>query len=115
LVLAARALALLWAGFWLFFVIAESWVCHTPVPMALPWVAMGLVFLFLAILPWRWERMGGLLPVMVGLSAEVAYAIWSPARLLVGIRVLTTVLLAGPPLTAGIVFLTHGWALRAGG
>jgi hypothetical protein len=52
-VLLARALALLWAGFWMFFFVAESWAWHTPVPVALPWVGVGLLFF------WRWYRGAG--------------------------------------------------------
>jgi hypothetical protein len=107
LALLARALALSWAGFWIFFVVAESAVWHTPVRVALPWAGVGLFFVFLALVPWRWEIAGGLLLMIVGLSGGVAYAIWSPPRLAVASRVLTTVVISGPPLTAGILFLMH--------
>jgi hypothetical protein len=113
LALSARALALSWAGFWMFVFVAESWAWHTPVRVALPWVGLGLLFVFLALVPWRWELMGGLLLVVVGLSAGVAYAIWSPPRLPVGSRVLTTVVFSGPPLAAGILFLMHRRAVTA--
>lgn len=108
LALLACALALLWAGFWMFFFVAESWAWHTPVLVALPWVGVGLLFVFLALVPWRWELPGGLLLVVVGLSAGVAYAIWSPPRgLPVVSRVLTTVVFSVPPLAAGILFWLH--------
>jgi hypothetical protein len=107
LALLARALALSWAGFWMVFFLAESAAWHTPVPVALPWVGMGLLFVFLALVPWRWEMTGGLLLVVVGLSAGVAYAIWSPPQLSTGSRVLTTVVFGAPPLAAGILFLMH--------
>jgi hypothetical protein len=42
----ARALALLWAGFWMFFLVIESAVWHTPVSVALPWVGVGLLLSF---------------------------------------------------------------------
>jgi len=60
LVFLPRGLALLWAGFWMFFFVAESWAWQTPVLAALPWVGVGLFFVLLALLPWRWERTGGL-------------------------------------------------------
>lgn len=114
LLLLARALALVWAGFWMFVLIAESWAWHTPVPMALPWMGLGLLFVFLALLPWRWELTGGLLLVVVGLLAGVAYAIWSPPQLPVASRVLTTVVFSVPPLAAGILLLVHRRVMIAG-
>ncbi len=107
LALLARALALLWAGFWMFFFVVESAVWHTPVPLALPWVAVGLLFIFSALLPWRWEMIGGLLLVVVGLSAGVVHAIWWPSRLL------TTVVFSAPPIAAGILFLIHRRSVTA--
>ena len=106
LALLARALALLWAGFWMFFFVVESWVWYTPVLVALPWVGLGLLFVFLALVPWRWERTGALLLMLVGLSAGGAYAIWSPPWLPAASRALATIAFSGPPLVAGILFLT---------
>jgi hypothetical protein len=97
----ARALALSWAGFWTFFFVAESAVCHTRVPQALPWVGVGLLFLFVALVPWRWEMTGGALLMVVGLSVGVAHAIWRLGR------VLTTIVFSAPPLAAEILFLMH--------
>lgn len=103
----ARALALSWAGFWVVFFVAESAAWHTPVRLALPWVGVGLLFVFLALVPWRWEMPGGFLLVLVGLIAGVAYAMWSPPGLSVASRVLTTLVFSGPPISAGILFLMH--------
>ncbi len=113
LALLARALALSWAGFWMFFFVAESWTWHTPVRAALPWVGVGLLFVLLALIPWRWERTGGLLLVVAGLSAGIAYAVWSPP-LPVATRVLTTLVFGAPPLAAGVLFLVCRRALKAG-
>jgi hypothetical protein len=62
----ARALALSWAGFWMFFFVAESAAWHTPVRVLLAWVGMGLLFVFMALVPWRWETAGGLLLMASG-------------------------------------------------
>lgn len=107
MVLLARALALAWAGFWLFFFTVESLVWHTPARVMLFWTLVGLLFVLLAAAPWRWEVTGGLLLVVAGLLAGPAYAIWSPPQLTLLSRVITTVLLAGPPLVAGVLFLRH--------
>lgn len=97
----------------MFFFIAESWVWHTPAPAALPWVGAGLLFVFVALVPWRWELVGSLLLTVIGLSAGVAYAIWSPPRLPAASRVLTTAAFAAPPAAAGILFLMHRRAVLA--
>ncbi len=109
----ARVLALLWAGFWIFFFVAESWAWHTPALMAAPWVGAGLLFVILALAPWRWEATGGLLLAVVGLLVGVAYAIWAPSWLPLDSRVITSVVFSGPPLLAGILFLMHHRAVTA--
>jgi hypothetical protein len=112
MVLIARVLALLWAGFWLFFFVAEAWVWRTPARVMVSWGGVGLLFVILALLPWRWEVIGGLVLLVFGLSIGVAYPIW-PLHLPLVSRVITTVVLSGPPLAAGIVFLVHHRPLTA--
>jgi len=112
MVFVARALALSWAVFWLFFFVAESWVWRTPARVFASWAGLGLLFVILALVSWRWEATGGLLLVVVGVLIGVAYTIWPPPRLPLVSRVMTTVL-SGPPLVAGILFLRHDRA-RAG-
>ena len=109
-----RALALSWAGFWVFFFVAESWAWHTPIAAALTWLGAGLLFVLVALVPWRWELVGGLLLTVVGLSAGVAYAIWPPPRLPAASRLLTAIVFGGPPIAAGILFLAHRRAVSAG-
>ncbi len=104
---AARALALMWAVFWLFFFVVESLVWHTPALVMASWAGVGLLFVVLALLPWRWERAGGLLLVVAGLLIGVAYTIWAPPGLHPAARLTTTVVLAAPPLVAGLLFLRH--------
>ncbi|MEN6537527.1 MAG: hypothetical protein ABFD60_16825 [Bryobacteraceae bacterium] len=105
IVFIARGLAILWAVFWLFFFVAESWVWHTPALVAAPWAGAGLLFVMLALIPWRWERGGGRLLVAVGVLLGVAYAIWAPAGLSIASRAITTIVLGGPPILAGLLFL----------
>jgi hypothetical protein len=113
IMLIARALALLWAGFWIFFFVAESWVWHSPMRVMALWAGVGLAFVILAIVPWGWEVAGGVLLVVVGFLIGVAYTIWPPPRLPLTSRVITTVALSGPPLVAGILFLIHPRAVTA--
>jgi hypothetical protein len=103
----ARVLALLWAGFWIYFFIAESLASPPPVPIVLSAAGVGLVFIVLAFLPWRWEFTGGLALVIFGVLLGSAYAVWAPSRLSAGVRALTAATFGAPPLLAGILFLVH--------
>ena len=105
--LAARGLALLWAAFWLFFFVVESWAWHTPVNVMALWVGAGLLFLVVALVPWRWEVTGGLVLVAVGLLTGLAYAILAPAGLRPAIRLTGTIAFGAPPILAGLLFLIH--------
>jgi hypothetical protein len=81
--------------------------------VAAPWVGVGLLFVILALAPLRWEATGGVLLVIVGFLIGVAYAIWAPPGLPLASRVITIVVLSGPPLVAGILFLKHHGAVTA--
>jgi hypothetical protein len=113
MVLMARALALLWAGFWIWFFVAECWAWRSPWRAMAFWTAVGLAFSILALLPWKWQKTGGVLLVVSGLLIAVGYARWSTARLPFTSRAITTLLFGGPPLVAGILFLIHPGTLRA--
>ncbi|MFZ0961596.1 MAG: hypothetical protein WAO35_11885 [Terriglobia bacterium] len=106
-VIIARALALLWAGFWIFFFVVESWAWKTPARVAVFWAALGVLFLIVALLPWAWERGGGVLLAILGLSVGAVYPFWAPSRLTFASRATTTLMLCGPPIAAGIIFLKH--------
>jgi len=114
MVFIARVLALLWAVFWLVVFVVESLAWRTPALVAAPWVGVGLLFVILALAPLRWEVTGGVLLVVVGLLIGVAYAIWAPPGLPLTSRVITIVVLSGPPLVAGILFVRHYGAVTAG-
>ena len=45
----ARALALLWAGFWICFFVAESWAWRSPWRVMAFWAGVGLAFSILAL------------------------------------------------------------------
>jgi len=105
--LTARVIALSWAGFWTVFFVAESLAWHTPFRLAFPWITGGLLLVFLALIPLRLERTGGLLLIVTGLTGMVAYTIWSPPGLPVASRVLATIVFSAPPVLAGSLFLMH--------
>jgi DNA-binding transcriptional LysR family regulator len=113
--LLARGLALLWAGFWLFFVVAESLAWHTPIAVMAPWVGAGLLFVLLAVFAWRSELTGGVLLVVTGALAGLTYLTWPPAGLSPVVRLVTAAMLGVPPILAGVLFLTHHHFATRGG
>ena len=114
MVYGARALALLWAGFWTSFFVGSVMVEPTPAHAIVVGSVALLLFVILVLVPWRWEAAGGLLLVVMGLLVGVTYAIASAwiirndgSRLPLALRAITTLVFAGPPLVAGILFLLH--------
>ncbi len=115
MVYGARALALLWAGFWIFFFVGSIMVEPSYPRVIVVGSLVLLLFVILALVPWRWEAAGGLLLVVMSLLIGVAYALASASffgrndgsRLPLAVRVVTTVVFTGPPLMAGILFLLH--------
>ena len=61
----ARLLAVAWAVFWLFFLVAESLAWCTPTLVTAVWAGVGLRFVILPLVPWRRK------------STE-AFCLWSP-------------------------------------
>jgi hypothetical protein len=120
MVYSARALALLWAGFWIFFFVGSLVAEPTPSHVMVVGAAVLLLFVILALVPWRWEAAGGLLLVVMSLVIGVIYAIASAAivrrdgsRLPLAVRAITAVVFSVPPLVAGILFLIHHRSVTA--
>ena len=56
----ARALALIWAGWWTFFGLASGLAEGlSPAGVLLHATLPGLIFLVSAVITWRWEAIGG--------------------------------------------------------
>ena len=95
---AARALTMLWAGWWtLFGLLAGIGEGLDPVGVFMHVVVPGLVFLVAALIAWRWEPVGAALLVLEGLATPFWF--WF-ARTPEGF-----LLLALPPLLAGGLFI----------
>jgi hypothetical protein len=114
MVYGARALALLWAGFWIFFFVGSVMVEPTYPRVIVVGSLVLLLFVILALVPWRWEAAGGLLLVVTSLLIGATYAIASASivrddgsRLPLAVRAIGTLFFGGPPLVAGILFLLH--------
>jgi len=102
----AQVLAQLWAGTWMLYFISESLAWRAVIPETRLWIALGILFVLLAIVPRRWERTGGALLIICGLGLLLAYDIWPPRQLSVGLLVTLELLLAVPPLLSGLLFLS---------
>ena len=104
----ARIIALVWAGWWVFFGVASGVgegldllgvLIHTAVP--------GLVFLGLAVLAWFREEIGGGLLVITSLLIIVLYPVMAGSAFTLSAMIMTLILLALPPMIAGILFLAY--------
>jgi len=98
---AAKGLALVWGGFWTFFALA----CSISEGMSVAGIAIHagpfVLFLVGALIALRWDFAGGIVLLVEGLAIAVAAPI-----LLHGPTVnLTILMLAAPPLVAGIMLL----------
>ena len=102
----ARALALIWAGWWTFFGLA----CGlgegmSPAGVLLHAALPGLIFLVSAAIAWRWEAIGGIVLVLEGLLVFIAYPVMTYSRFPLSTIVFVLLTMALPPLAAGFLFL----------
>lgn len=113
--LAARALSAAWFAFCSYGVISDV---LTTTPNASPvergsMIAGGILLLALpAALPWRWERAGGILLILVGTLATL-----STGLIIVQVGPGAGLLAAGAviglmPIVAGTLFLAHAAAVQ---
>lgn len=107
----ARALALIWAGWWAFCIVA-SLMLNFSLVWLLVAICLSLLLLASATIPWRWEAIGGVVLALEGLllfTAQMFVGFGGAAHIL-------AVLGAGlPPLVAGILFLASWWKSRRSG
>ncbi len=107
LVLVARALALFWAAVWMYFFIAETTETAMQLSAGLPWLALGILFIAIALVPWRWETAGSWLLIVVAIVVGIAYAVWAPGYLAGDVKTMTIVAFSFPPLLSGILLFVH--------
>jgi hypothetical protein len=102
----ARAIALAWGGFWVFFGVAsgigekmntEGIFMHALLP--------GLVFLASVVIPWIWEKPGGVLLILEGLFVCVAYPMMFYPRFHISTVIYVLLTMGFPPIVSGIIFL----------
>ncbi|MFN7925443.1 MAG: hypothetical protein U0Q16_35415 [Bryobacteraceae bacterium] len=104
LVIAAEAVVVSWALFWMAFGAAGAWNAEAKwTALAVHVTLPGLVFLAAALVALRWPGFGGELLVGLGVIVALLSAAAEVRNPLT--KYATTVLLALPPLVAGSFFL----------
>jgi len=105
----ARALSLIWAGWWVFFGVASALgerlspfgvLMHAAVP--------GGIFLISAAIAWKWETTGGVLLILEGLLVCAVYPVWEHSRFPVSTILFVLLTMALPPIVAGCLFVAGG-------
>ncbi len=103
----SRALAVLWACFWIWFGLASGIgeklpllgvLIHTAVP--------GLFFGLLTGIAWRWPRAGGIVLLAAGVAVSIVYPIMF-ARMPAQTRNFVLLTMAAPPLVSGVLLLAR--------
>ncbi len=105
----ARALALIWACWWIFFALANAVGERFSQQAVLIIAFFPLIFLGSAVIPRRWERTGGAVLLLEGLIILFGYPWIAFNRLPLSAIIVVVLTLALPPLVAGFLFLVAGW------
>lgn len=96
----ARTLAVLWAAFWTFFCVASAIGEREGVVAGLMHQIPAMVIIAAVLLAWRFELTGGMVMVAVAAFAFVFFHMYRQVPV-VGLT------MAGPPVTAGLLFILH--------
>ena len=103
-----RVLLMLFAGLWLLFIIATRWAEGFSAEGLSTLFTRGGGIIVLIIVAWRWPLIGGLLLFLVGLlffSGLMPFAS--------GASIATRLILAGPPLILGGLFVAASLFARS--
>ena len=100
----ARAVALIWALWWTYFGFASGLGERLSVGAVFLHAALpGLVFLAVAVFAWRYEAIGGLVLVMLGLFVCIAYPLKTCERFPLGTILFVVATMGLPPLLSGVL------------
>jgi hypothetical protein len=112
---AARIIALLWAGWWMFSGLASGSDEGLDILGILKQITTpGLLFLVFAVIAWRWEGIGALYLVATSLLIFVGY-LFTHNWIEIQAALSMLIALAAPPLVAGGLFIACWWKSRATG
>jgi len=104
---AAKIISGLWAGFWIFFAVANIGSEGFSVTGLRIAVGFTLVFLISALIPWRWEMTGGIILLIEGLAIAVYYPLMVRDNFSLHTVIFLELTMALPPLLAGFMFVHH--------
>jgi hypothetical protein len=103
----ARALILVWAGWWTYFGVA----CGIGEGMSPAGIFMhslpGLIFLVVAGIAWRWERVGGVMLILIGLLICIGYPVMTHGRFPQLTIIIVELTFGLPPLVGGCLLLAR--------
>jgi len=105
----ARALALIWACWWVFFAVVSVSDEGFSQQGVLILIFCFLVFLGSAVIPRLWERIGAIILLLEGLIILIGYLLLMQGRYPLFAIIVVVLALALPPLVAGFLFLAAGW------
>ena len=103
----ARALAVLWAAFWTFFCVASAIGEHEGIVAGLIHQMPAIVIIATVVLAWHSELAGGVAMIAIAAFAFVFFRMYAQVPV-VGL------IMAGPPCTAGLLFMLHSRRTSAG-
>lgn len=99
----ARAISACWAAFWTWFGFACGVAEFASFTDVLQQTIPGMLFIGVTVLAWRFPREGGALLLAMGIVVFGVY--WNlAAHLAGGPAPITSLMLAGPPALAGLLF-----------
>ena len=102
----ARVLILCWVGFWGFFLVATLLSEPFQVTAFTPMAIYLLFFIAPVFVAWRWERIGGVLLLIIGHLIMFGYPLVMSRSLSTVAMIYLT--MAFPPLIAGLLFFISG-------
>jgi hypothetical protein len=106
----AGIIALLWAGFWIFFGVASGISEGLTIPAIVLHGSMpGLFFLISASAAWIWKRYGGVLLLVEGIPIAIGYPLAAGGAMSANGIITVLLIMALPPIVSGGLFIA-AWA-----
>ncbi|HEX7343427.1 MAG TPA: hypothetical protein VF398_04125 [bacterium] len=100
----ARIIAVLWFGFWAFFGIASG-IGEGGSNIIFHLIFPTLIFAVVLFVVWRWERIGSLILIVMGLVVAIGYPLTMGRRFPVSTSIFMELIMALPPLLAGLLLM----------
>lgn len=104
----ARAVAFVWAAFWLFVGISadvEEGLRLTGLIMHV--LFPGVLFLMIALFAWRWPVHGSIVLMLCGLAVLVLYPLEMRGAVSLSTKLVVVLTMGVPPLLAGALMFIH--------